>query len=142
MPSVCDGQYDEQAIVYRTRAILGRKGLRLNKLTGRQAEAKAKYGYGPYVIIGGTYGDKIVAEGMAIEGLESAAEGLPADRYVLPTSDRPRTPDPAPSASAPEAPPAPAPDVTWQERRIAELEQAVKERDAMIRILRDRLVGR
>jgi hypothetical protein len=37
---------------------------------------------------------------------------------------------------------APADDVTWQERRIAELEQAVKERDAMIRILRDRLAAR
>ena len=75
MPSVYDGQYDEQAIVYRTRAILGRKGLRLNKLTGRQAEAQAKYGYGPYVIIGGTYGDKIVAEGLAIEGLETLSCG-------------------------------------------------------------------
>ena len=49
--------------------------LRLNKLTGRQAEAQAKYGYGPYVIIGGTYGDKIVAEGLAIEGLETLSCG-------------------------------------------------------------------
>lgn len=78
--SVYDGQFDEQAIVYRTRAMLTKKGYRLEKLSPKAAEAKAKYGYGPYLIYVAANGSrriKVVREGLGVEEIERHADELP-----------------------------------------------------------------
>src|SRR4051794_9555075 len=76
MRSVDDGPIDELAAGPRPRAILDKKGYRLERLTGVEAEAKAKCGLGPYSIIGGAGRGKVIAEGLGIEQIESKADDI------------------------------------------------------------------